>query len=109
MKIIQKPVSVNHKSAMFFDGVIAIDGNHSLVTYQDGELVYNDKLYVGAEIRELGETGAVNDGDVEAEVTVDIHVDKFFAINYNGTILEDYVYCDFDEAIKEFEIFLTKI
>jgi hypothetical protein len=113
MKIIQIPITANHKSAMFFDGVIAtaksknLDGDYSLVTYQDGELVYNDKLYVGKEILAL--IGIINDTDIEDEVTVDIHVDKFFSINYNGTVLEDLIFCDYDEAIAGFQEFINKI
>jgi hypothetical protein len=113
MKIIQLPITANHKSAMFFDGVIAtaksknLDGDYSLVTYQDGELVYNDKLYVGKEILAL--IGIINDTDIEDEVTVDIHVDKFFSINYNGTVLEDLIFCDYDEAIAGFQEFINKI
>ena len=113
MKIIQKPQSANHKSAMFFDGVIAtaksknLDGDYSLVTYQDGELVYKDKLYVGAETKLL--IGLVDDNDIENEDVVDIHVDKFFSINYNGTVLEDLIFCEYDEAIAGFQEFLNKI
>ena len=98
---------------MFFDGVIAtaksknLDGDYSLVTYQTGELVYNDKLYVGKEILAL--IGIINDQDIEDEVTVDIHVDKFFSINYNGTVLEDLIFCDYDEAIAGFQEFINKI
>ncbi len=113
MKILQIPITANHKSAMFFDGVIAtaksknLDGDYSLVTYQDGELVYNDKLYVGKEILAL--IGIINDESIEDEVTVDIHVDKFFSINYNGTVLEDLIFCDYDEAIAGFQEFLNKL
>jgi hypothetical protein len=107
MKILQTPKTNNHKSAMFFDGVIATEGNNSLVTLQDGELVYNDKLYVGAEIQNL--IGVINDDDIDDEVVVDIHVDKYFAINYNGTVLEDFVYCDYDEAMLEFTNFLKNL
>jgi len=105
MKILQKPISVNHKSAMFFDGLVAECDGNTLTTYNDGELYYKDKLYVGAEIRELGETGAVNDGDIEAEVTVNILVDKFFVINND----EDKIFVDYDEAIQEFETFLNNL
>jgi hypothetical protein len=113
MKILQTPITANHKSAMFFDGVIAtaksknLDGDYSLVTYQDGELVYNDKLYVGKEIQDL--IGIINDTDIENEVIVDIHVDKFFVIKYGDALLEDFVYCDFDEALKAFEDFLKEV
>lgn len=97
---------------MFFDGVIATGGRvHkcSLITYQDGELVYNDKLYVGKEIQSL--VGIINDQDIDDEVVVDIHVDKFFAIVIEGQKVEeeDDVYNDYDEAIKEFENFITEI
>jgi len=98
---------------MFFDGVIAtaksknLDGDYSLVTYQDGELVYNDKLYVGKEILAL--IGIINDESIDDEVVVDIHVDKFFSINYNGTVLEDLIFCDYDEAIAGFQEFINKI
>lgn len=95
---------------MFFDGVIATGGcqdKHSLVTYQTGELAYNGRTYVGKEILSL--IGILNDTDIEDEITIEILVDKFFCINYNGTLLEDFVYCDYDEAIKAFEEFLNNI
>jgi hypothetical protein len=79
MKILQEPISDNHLSAMFFDGVVAVDGENALVTYQDGELGYKEDLYIGGAIRELGETGAINDNDIDEEETVDIYDDKFFA------------------------------
>ena len=107
MKILQTPISANHTSAMFFDGVVATEGNNSLVTMQDGELVYNDKLYIGKEI--IGLSDVINDVDIDDEVTVDIHVDKFFAINYNGAVLEDYVYGNYDEAMLEFTNFLKNL
>ena len=109
MKILQEPISDNHLSAMFFDGVVAVDGENALVTYQDGELGYKEDLYIGGAIRELGETGAINDNDIDEEETVDIYVDKFFAISYKGTVLEDTVYNDYEEAIEEFENFLNKL
>jgi hypothetical protein len=91
---------------MFFNGVIAEDGNRLLVTYQEGELVYNDRLYIGKEIKNL--IGIINDKILEDEVVVDIHVDQFFAIKYNNCILEEYVYCDYDEAMEAFKDFITK-
>lgn len=90
---------------MFFDGLVAECDGNTLTTYNDGELVYKDKLYVGSEIIELGETGAVNDGDIEGEITVTILVDKFFVINND----EDKIYVDYDEAIQEFETFLNNL
>jgi len=107
MKILQTPITANHKSAMFFDGVIATEGNHSLITMQDGELVYNGKVYVGKEIQSL--IGILNDDDIDDEVTIDILVDKFFTISYNGNVLEDLVFCDYDEAMLEFGNFLSKL
>jgi hypothetical protein len=107
MKILQTPITPNHKSAMFFDGVIATEGNNSLVTFQDGELVYDGKVYVGEEIKKL--IGILNDESIEDEVVIDILVDKFFAINYNGTVLEDYVYDNYDEAMLEFTNFLKNL
>jgi hypothetical protein len=104
MKILQTPISPNHTSPMFFDGVIATEGNSSLVTFQDGELVYNDKLYIGREIIKL--SYFINDVDIDEEVSVDIHVDKFFAIKHNDVVLEDYVYNNYDVAISEFTNFL---
>jgi len=92
---------------MFFDGVIATKGDYSLATIQDGELVYDDKLYIGKDIITL--TDKINDVDIDDEVTVDIWVDKFFAIKFNDTILEEYVYCDFDDAIEGFTNFLNEV
>lgn len=106
MKILQMPITPNHKSAMFFDGVIATDGDYSLVTFQDGELIYDDKFYAGRDILNL--IGIINDESIEDEVVVDVHVDKFIAIKYNDVILEEYLYCDYDEAIQGFEEFLNK-
>lgn len=108
MNILQTPITPNHKSAMFFDGVIAeINCEHGvfkLETYQDGEIVYNDKLYVGAEIKNL--IGIINDTDIEDEVTVDIHVDKFIAITFNGMILHDdesNIFDNYDDALTAFK------
>ena len=97
MNILQIPITVHHKSPMFFNGVIAEDGNRLLVTYQD-------RLYIGKEIKNL--IGIINDKILEDEVVVDIHVDQFFAIKYNNCILEEYVYCDYDEAMEAFKDFL---
>lgn len=121
MKILQNPISEEHKSAMFFDGVVATgekDGKkYTLKTFQDGELVFWDDLYIGAEIRELAETRVgkskhylINDVDVDEEETVDIHVDKFLAITEEGvevdTEKQDNIYNDFDEAVEAFKNFL---
>ena len=116
MKIIQNPISDEHKSAMFFDGIVATgerDGKkYTLKTFQDGKVGFNDKLYIGSEIRTLGETGAINDTDIDEEDTVDIYVDKFFVITEEGVVLdkeEDFdVYNEFDEAVIVFRNFLDE-
>jgi len=114
MKTVQTPISDNHQSAMFFDGVVATgtkDGvNYTLKTYQDGEISYKDKLYVGSEIRDLGATGAINDDDIEAEDSVDVYVDRFFVITAEGAEVNDEneVENDYEEAIEAFENFLNK-
>lgn len=122
MEIIQHPVSPNHMSAMFFEGVVATgvkDGkNYTLKTYQTGELGFNDQMYMGAEIRELGASGAINDVDIDEENTVDIYVDKFLVITEeNGMDLPlisellpdgDMIFNDFPEAVGMFNQFLNK-
>jgi len=107
MKILKTPITANHKSAMFFDGCIAIGNDSVLTTYQTGEIVYNSKTYVGKEILTL--VGILNDTDIEDEVTIDILVDKFFTIEYKGVVLEDLVFCDYDEAINGFQTFLNNL
>lgn len=114
MKIIQNPISDEHKSAMFFDGVVATgerDGKkYTLKTFQDGEVGYDNKVYIGSEIRFLGETRLINDTDIELEDSIDIYVDKFFVITEEGVVLdkeEDFdVYNEFNEAVEAFKNFL---
>lgn len=109
MKTLQTPISASHKSAMFFDGVVAEGKGYRLETFQDGELVYKDNLYIGKEIIELGRTGCITDGDVDSELTVDIQVDKFFCITAGGVVIDDdLMFTDYDEAIEEFKDFLEK-
>jgi hypothetical protein len=120
MEIIQAPISTNHMSAMFFEGVVATgekDGkNYTLKTYQTGELGYNDQMYLGAEIRELGVSGAINDVDIDEEQTVDIYVDKFLVITEEGVELtlttellpdENMIFNDFEEAWIGFNNFIN--
>ena len=113
MRIIQKPFSDNHKSAMFFHGMIAIGKKdreyYTLETEQDGEISYEDKNYVGAETPELAKLDEVFDADIEAEEIVEIYVDKFFAIKKNGRLVDAdlLIFNEYDEAIREFEIFLN--
>ena len=114
MKILQNPISDEHKSAMFFDGVVATgkrDGKkYTLKTFQDGEVGFDAKMYIGAQIRALGETGAINDFDIDLEDRIDIFVDKFFVITEEDVILdeeEDFdVYNELDEAVEAFKNFL---
>ena len=115
MKILQFPISVNHKSAMFFDGVIAEDKGYLLATYQDGELEFMDKPFIGVEIIDLAQKTIIDDEDIEQERIIDIFVDKFICI-YNGIacdenlIDEGQLYFDnYDEAIQGFTEFLTKV
>lgn len=109
MKILQKPISPKHKSAMFFDGLIAEFRGFELKTYQDGELVlYNNKEYSGKEI--LGLVKIINDDDIDDELIVDIQVDKFFCIYFEDTLLDDdNLYFDnYDDALQGFQEFLKK-
>jgi hypothetical protein len=103
MKILQQPISVNHKSAMFFDGLVAECDGNKLTTYNDGEINFMGNIHVGKELIDLGQKELINDDDIEKE-TVDILVDKFFMINDN----EDMLYDNYDEAIQAFETFLNK-
>lgn len=103
MKILQNPISPNHKSAMFFDGIVATKGGLEARTFQSGELEFMDNEHIGEEIVELGRKGLINDDDVENEETVDIHVDKFIGIYLAGTdelFDEDYLYDNYDDAIE---------
>lgn len=102
MKILQNLVSDNHKSSMFFDGVVATQNGYELRTYQDGEIGFNNKHYIGVEIRELGQQGLINDTDIENEDIVDIMVDKFIAIYKEGSnepIHNLFIFDNYDDAI----------
>lgn len=117
MKILQKPFTENHKSSIFFHGQIArgkkeSDGKtYYLETFQDGEISYEENNYVGAETVKLAELDKVFDADIEEEMIVTIYVDKFFGISCDGKIIEDDLLCfnNYDEAIREFQIFLNLI
>ena len=105
MKILQTAVSENQKDAMFYHGVIASQGEFTLETEQDGEVGFEEHNYVGAETPKLG-THDVHDVDLEAEVIVDIYVDKFFTIKKDGKIVDEiHTVCNYDEAIEEFKNF----
>lgn len=106
MKIIQEPVSDNHKSAMFFHGLVAINGDYAIKTWQDGEIELDNILYVGEDIR-LHLCDDITDEDIENENGINIYVDKFFVLakrtKYGAlrTVDNDvFVYDNFDEAIK---------
>lgn len=114
MKILRQPLSPEHKSAMFYNGAIA-KGNkdnkpYTLETEQDGEIVFMGNTFVGDEIIDLGHKGLINDSDIDQEI-VDIYVDKYFAIKNGNTLVDEdlLIFDNYDEAIKEFEIFLTII
>ena len=102
MEIIQKPISPEHKSAMFFDGVIARKDGLEVRTYQTGEILFMGMILVGLEIVKLGQTGIIDDEVIEEEHTVDIHVDKFLVIaEQDGNILdEDYIFDNYDDALE---------
>ena len=115
MKILQTPISENHKSAMFFDGVIAEDKRYLLATYQGGEIGFLDETYYDTEIIGLGKKGLINDADIELEKDVDVFVDKFICIYRDNVSDENLIYdddlyfTDYDEAIKGFKEFLTEV
>lgn len=106
MKILQTPIDDKHKSAMFFDGVIAENGNKKLVTQQTGEIYFQGNIRVGQEIIELGKQGLIDDVDIEEALynnsEVDILVDKFFVVSTNDIVNEDDVYLDYDYALEAF-------
>ena len=107
MKILQTPISDKHKSAMFFDGIIAVNGNKRLVTYNTGEIDFMGNIHAGKEIIELGQQGLINDDDIEQAIyndgQVDILVDKFFAVSTDDVVDEDNIFSDYDEALLAFK------
>lgn len=120
MKILQQSICDNHLNAMFFDGVIAEgrkgDKLYTLETYQTGEILYKGDYLYGLQIVELGKQGLINDEDLDDACdnnsdTVEIVVDKFFAIYHNGELVDEDVFIsdgDYDEAIEMFEEFLSE-
>lgn len=110
MKILQNRVSEIHTSPFFYHGVIAEHGDFKLETYQDGEIMYDcEKTYVGAETPKLATETDICDSDIENEDIIDIYVDKFFCITFDGKLLdvEDLYFDNYDDAIKEFEKLIT--
>ena len=119
MKILQPQVSEIHTSAFFYDGVIAEGKGYKLATYQDGEIMYDGgdtmKIYIGAETPKLATETDICDSDIENEDIMEIYVDKFICI-YNGEVNDDNLIDDetlyfdnYDDAVKGFEDFLSKV
>ena len=112
MKILQTPISDNHKSSMFFEGIIAEHQDKKLITFQTGEIYFMGNIHAGNGIIELGKQGLIDDSDIEQAIyndgNVDILVDKFFTISINGVVDEDIIYNDYNEAIEKFENLVTK-
>ena len=109
MKTLQLPVSETQKQAMFYHGVIATANGYKLETYQDGEICFEDSRYEGSDTPDLA-TNDVHDSDIDAEVIVDIFVDKFFAITSDGELVDEdkLVFNDYDEAIEAFKTYLKQ-
>jgi len=85
MEIIQAPISTNHMSSMFFDGVVAYGKANNGKTYvlrteQQGQIVFEGQEYLEGQIRELGKSLAIDDNDIDAEDEVTILVDNFLTI-----------------------------
>lgn len=111
MKILQKPFTNSHKSAMFFDGCIARgkwkNRRYTLETYQDAEISFKRRMLRGYDIMELAFQLMIFDKDILSD-NVEIDVDTFFAIMEDGEIVDDKLkYDNYDEAILEFKIFLS--
>lgn len=100
METIQKPISENHHSAMFFDGLIATHNGFELKTYQDGEIQFMGNIHICKDIIDLGKQGLIDDSDFEFENTLDILVDKYIAVYLNDEIYDDYIFDNYDDAIE---------
>lgn len=125
MEIIQSPVSENHKSAMFFNGVVAYGKakngkTYVLTTETVGEILYEDKAYSGSELRELALQFGIDDDEIDAEENVGILVDAWLVIaEVNGMDFEDVLHVEdqdedrifdnYDDGIEEFENFLETV
>jgi hypothetical protein len=122
MEIIQHPISENHMSSMFFNGVVAYGKANNGKTYvlrteQQGQIEFEGQEYLEGQIRELGTTFAINDVDIDAEDDVTILVDNFFTIaeveegnleNILDAEVQDEsrIFNEFSEAIGMFTNFL---
>jgi hypothetical protein len=124
METLQAPVSENHKSSMFFDGVVAYgkakNGNTYVLTTEGmGEISYNGKTYLSSELRELALEFEIDDDIIDAEDHISVFVDNWFVIaQARGTDIEDILHVEdqdedrifdnYDEAIEGFQYFLDK-
>ena len=125
MEMIQHLISPNHKDAMFFDGVIATGTAHDgkqyvLMTASIPQIIFNEKEYSGAQIRQLGIDGFINDADVEDETDVTIFVDGWLAIaevtenGYEDVLHaenpdESKIFSDIEAGIMGFDNFLNSL
>ena len=107
MQIIQKPISADHKSAMFFNGLLATNRGLELRTFNDGEIAYEGQHVIGDKIIEMGKANLINDNDIEDERNspVSILVDKFIAITNpnvddDGIFDEELIFDNYDDAIE---------
>lgn len=110
MIIEQSPISEEHKSAMFFNGVIGRHEEYLLDTFQDGEIMIDGVKYVGNEIIELAKKGSIDDNDFNDDGDsdlFDILVDKFFCVTFNGEAVDSdhLIWDNYDEAVKGFKEF----
>ena len=124
MEIIQAPVSENHKSAMFFNGVVAYGKaengkTYVLTTEGESEILYDGESWLSGQLRELATKFNIDDEMIEEEQEVDILVDGWLVIaEVNGRNFEDILYAEdqdedrifdnYDDAIEGFELFLSK-
>lgn len=109
MKILQSPISENHKSAMFFDGIIAefdsIYGKYKLETYQTGEIIFDGMIWTGKEIIGAAKERFISDIDIENKSKTTILVDKFITITFNGSLVDDdyLMFDNYDDALTAFK------
>ena len=92
---------------MFYNGVIATKGENVLCTYQNGEVSFEDKNFVGVDTPKLAQED-VHDSDLDAEVIVEIYVDKYFTIIKAGQEVPDEVsnnriFFNYDEAMSKLD------
>jgi len=111
--ILQKPISNEHKNAMFFVGIIAkgYKGRkyYTLETYQEGEISYEGETFSGRQIIELAKDFTIRDSDIEDDDS-SILVDKYFAIMYKDTPVDEdkLIFDNYDDAILKFKKFLNQ-